>query len=165
MSYILEAKDNEDVDGFILRYKNYYDYIESIKDKIPASVYQFAVASWHYNHEDPRCLHDAWLEEISIHESSSGERQQIRSTEITIRLLGAFHNGYIELTYEKIHSYSVSQQHYASLNGHGDWLIDEVRLSSNGFVLHEIIFEQGKWLIECENIIYQWKPFIVTQTV
>ncbi len=44
--------------------------------------------------------------------------------------------------------------------GHGDWLIDEVRLSEREFVLHEVEFSHGsRWIIECEDLIYQWKPF------
>lgn len=162
MSYILQGTADESIETFLERYETYYTYLESIKDSIPKSAYLFATASWHYNHEDPRCPHDSWVETVTVRELSSGERQQIRSTQIFIRLLGAFHNGYIELTYEHVHSYSINQLFTNPPYGHGDWLIDEVRLSQDGLVLHEIWFEQGKWLIECRDIVYQWKPFDVT---
>lgn len=43
--------------------------------------------------------------------------------------------------------------------GHGDWLIDEIRLSDRGLVLHEILFSSGaRWLIESEDIEYTWEP-------
>jgi hypothetical protein len=43
--------------------------------------------------------------------------------------------------------------------GHGDWLTDEIRLSDRNLVLHEIEFSRGsRWLIEAEDIVYEWKP-------
>ena len=44
--------------------------------------------------------------------------------------------------------------------GHGDCLIDEVRLSECRLVLHEIEFSRGsRWVIECGDIDFQWRPF------
>jgi len=44
-------------------------------------------------------------------------------------------------------------------SGHGDWLFDEIRLSENGFVLHEVLFSNDSlWLIEAKDISCQWRP-------
>jgi len=156
MSYLLVNDENETLEEFLLRYKKYYDYIETVKQAMPQAAYMFAIAPWHYNHNDPRCPHDAWIETIKVREIASGSRSQIRSTEIFIRLLGAFHDGYIEITYEKVVNYSIIQN---TPDGHGDWLLDEIRLSEEKIVIHEIIFVGGRCMIVCEDIIYQWKPF------
>lgn len=41
--------------------------------------------------------------------------------------------------------------------GHGDWLIDEIRLSDRNLVHHEILFNDGnRWLIESKDIKISW---------
>src|SRR5690242_1045659 len=72
---------------------------------VPAAAY--ATAGWHYEPEDPHCPHDTWLEELRIQEPSSGKRSEIGSLEICLRLLGAYHYGYIELRYKNVHGYSL----------------------------------------------------------
>ena len=61
---------NREIDDEIKRiseeFETYVNYLESIKDKIPPSVYEFATAEWHFNTRDARCPHDAWLEEIKF---------------------------------------------------------------------------------------------------
>lgn len=160
MTYLInKGNDNEDVQAFLGRFNNYFEYLHSIKDQLPASAYMFATSEWHYNHEDPKCPHDAWLEHITISEPSSGGRRQVRSTEILVVLLGAFHNGYIEIRYKQVNRYTVTLLPARDNRGYGDWLLDEIHLSENGLVVHEIVFVHGRWLIECEDIVYKWKPF------
>lgn len=154
--------DDFDVDEFIGAYKRYYDYLESIKDKLSTSAYEFAKADWHYNFHDPRCPHDAWLEVMDIREPGFADVSE-REIEITIRLLDAYHSGHITLLYERVRSYSFQKNfHHPSSPGrarsHGDWMIDEISLSEHELVLHEIQFELGLWIIECENLSYQWEP-------
>jgi hypothetical protein len=146
------------------RLNEYNDYLKSIQESLPPAVYAFATAPWHYG-DGARGLHDSWLESLSISELASGERSQNRAIGIHIRLLGAYHDRHIELIYEGVRNYSLeispefkSSRTYKS--GHGDWLIDEIRLSESDLVLHEIEFSSGsRWIIECENIQYlsEWK--------
>jgi len=77
-----------------------------------------------------------------------------------IRLLGAYHNGYLELSYPGVRSYSfVGDMPEQPKIGQGDWLIDEVRLSNKKLVLHEIIFHTGSyWRIESRDIGVRWIP-------
>lgn len=133
----------------------YGEYLESVKARLPPSAYQFAAAPWHYNFEDHRSPHDAWLEAVEIREPASGQRKEKRTIEIVARLFSAFHDGHIELKYSAVQCYSLSS---GSANaGHGDWLYDEIRLSDQGHVLHEIEWsEGGTWLIECRDVEYKW---------
>jgi hypothetical protein len=143
-------------------YGAYFEYLTSIKDQLPASAYEFAMASWHYNPGDHQCPHDAWVESLSIIEVSSGDRHEERSIEIKIRLLGAYHDGFAEMKYVGVKSYSLCTPAEFRLPplgvGHGDWLVDEIRISDRGLVLHEIEFSRGSnWLIECQDIYYSWQ--------
>lgn len=145
----------------------YSQYLESIKNSIPASAFEFAVATWHYQHDDHRCPHDGWVEHVKIWESASGDRKQHRKIQIDLRLLGAFHDGCLDLSYKNVGSYRLDapprgEPRRSAHVGHGDWLIDEIRLSDNGLVLHEILFRsRGRWLIEAADISSEWKPFEV----
>ncbi|HEX6623439.1 MAG TPA: hypothetical protein VF064_06980 [Pyrinomonadaceae bacterium] len=141
----------------------YSNYIQRIKDRLPRSAYEFATAPWHYDFTDHKSPHDGWLEAITIREPSHGERQQYRTVEIAVRLLAAYHDGQIELVYTNVYSYSLDLPAVAlpaDNRGHRDWLYDEIGLSEQGNVLHEIEWSRaGGWLIECEDISYRWKPF------
>ena len=136
-----------------------------MKERMPRAAYSFATADWHYDHNDPRCPHDAWVESLVLVESSSGTRSEIRDLEVRVRLLGAWHDGHIELTYTKVQSYLLKTprkpEHPMRANkGHEDWMIDEVRLSESGYVLHEVAFGRGgRWVIESEDLNYRWRPF------
>ena len=147
-------------------FDRYYSYLKSVREDMPQNAYSFAIADWHYDHSDPRCPHDGWLETLIVKEPSSGERNELREVEIRVELLGAFHDGLIELTYPGVRSYLLQRggrnlDRSADLSeGHGDWMIDEVRLSDKGNVLHEVKFSEGsRWTIESEDIVYRWRPF------
>lgn len=162
MAFILYRDIPEEPEGSFDEFKKcwqaYRDYLVSVKDILPKSAYEFATAEWHYNFADHKALHDGWLEELIVREPATGERKQHRSLEIFIRLFAAWHDGHIELTYKNVRSYSFGKP-ADKLPNHRDWLNDEIRVSENGLVLHEIVWESGEWIIECENVFYEWKPF------
>ena len=152
-----------DLSLFYAQYAAYQEYLESIRTELPQSAYQFATAEWHYNPQRHECPHDAWVESLTILEPFSGEHRQRRSLEIRLKLLGAYHDGHIYLEYKNIQSYELrTPAEFVSLPlgvGHGDWLVDEIRLSERNLVLHEIEFSRGsRWLIECKDITFQWDP-------
>ncbi len=157
MSYIL-TNDLAGTDhiAFKKRFDDYFSYLDSVKEKLPQEVFEFAKASWHYDFSDHRCPKDAWVEYLNITELSSGERRQNREIEIRVRLLGAYQNGYLDLIYKGVKSYALS----SSSVYHGDWYRDEIRLSENDLILHEVEFIGGNcWKIVCENIKSEWIPF------
>lgn len=167
MTYIL-SKDLPACDSLIHekrqkeRWRNYQERLRKIAKRLPDSVREYALAEWHYNIEDHRCPHDAWLEYLIIREPASGERSERRSLEIELRLLGAYHDGYIEFLYKDVESYCLDQPYRrgrwdSAEKGHKDWVIDEVDLSEHGYVLHEIEWlDGGHWLIESGSFAYRW---------
>jgi hypothetical protein len=68
------------------RFEKYYEYLESVKERMPREAYSFVAADWHYNHNDPRSPHDAWVETLVVAEVASGPKAEIRDLEIRVRL-------------------------------------------------------------------------------
>jgi hypothetical protein len=158
MSFILTAQRDEDVNAAFQKYES---YLLGVRDRFPESARSLATADWYYSPSDHRCPHDAWLESVTISEPYSGERRQVRSTSIRVRLLGAYHDGYIEFFYPKVFRYHLDASD-ASL-GLEDWRYDEFRLSEDGHVLHEIEWwasrNTARWVIEASDVQFQWLPF------
>ena len=140
-------------------FQEYRNFLLSVKAQLPMSAYEFAAAPWHYDYEDHRCPHDSWLESVLIRELSSGSRKEVRNLEILVRLLGAYHDGHLELVYTGVRSYSLAGNKLEAQISHGDWLADEVSLSTDQFVLHEVLFSRGAhWRIEAKDIQCNWIP-------
>jgi hypothetical protein len=132
----------------------YAAYLASIRHRLPVSAYEFATAEWHYNPNDPKCPHDAWIREVKIREIAEGERAEIRETRVEIILLGAYHDRLLKLTYFGVSSYTLT----AARSHPGDWITDEIRLSENGLVVHEIEFwSAANFVIECKDISFEEK--------
>jgi len=138
-------------------FSDYRGYLLSVRNSLPSSAYEFASALWHYDHSDHRCPRDAWAESLLVREPSSESRREVREIEVAIRLFGAFQDGHLELSYAGVRSYSSLGVTGKPKIGHGDWLVDEVRLSDNNLVLHEILFSSGsRWIIESRDIQFRW---------
>lgn len=128
-----------------------------MKERFPVSAFDFATAAWHYDYSDHRCPHDSWVESLTVHEPASGERLQNRSLHMSTRLLGAFHDGHILIDYADVNMYLLEGLKARAC--HGEWLIDELRLSESGLVLHEVLFSNNsRWLIEARDISCEWRP-------
>ena len=164
MAYVLGndiVGADADLGLFERKWREYHDYLESVRGRMPLSAFEFATAPWHYNFADHRSLHDSWVDALVISEPARGDRHEIRSLEIEVRLLAPYHDGITTLKYRGVVSYSLDAQFVSSPrgNGHGDWLGDELRLSTRGSVLHEIEFRHGsRWIIECEDIEWLYTP-------
>lgn len=139
-------------------YRRYAAYLETIRGELSAHVYAFAANPDHFDFQSHSSLHDSWLESFCIHERGEGERSQIRSVEISLCLLGAFHDRQIHLHYTGVKAYEVSMPPSAS--GHPrDLFTHEVRLGDSGLVIHELGFvNDGKILIECADFRHWEKP-------
>lgn len=131
-----------------------------MRQDFPRSAYGLATSEWYYDAEDHRCPHDAWLEAVVLSETATGPRREERSLTMLIRLLGAYHDGHIELRYPKVLRYRVECDPAA--HGHRDWRYDEFRLTQDGNVLHEIEWWStsaiGHWVIEASDVEFSWKP-------
>jgi hypothetical protein len=161
MAYLVDLPDIPDealdVQELQHRLDSYYRYLESVRERLPPAAYAFATADWHYNTGDPRCPHDAWIDELTLHRVPSlrvfnRKQRQQHKLEIRVRLLGAWHDGFIELVYQGVHKYTLADD--------SDWLYDELQLSDEGLVVHEIRWASGaRWRVECADIMYDWQPF------
>lgn len=146
-------------------FATYRDYLESMRARLPSGAYSFAQAEWHYDVDDSRCPHDAWLEALEIYEERIPDNTSQRHTRIKMQLLGAYHDGYITLHHQDVSYYSLSKgpdpnPGTEAFNFHGDWLIDEVYLSDEGLVVHDIEFaNSARWVIHCKDIEYVWERF------
>jgi len=128
----------------------YDEYLARNKSCFPESAFDFAIADWHHNYRDHKALHDSWLIESRIIETSQNDMREVN---ITLKLLGAFHDGNLSLHYKGVKSYQIG----SSTAGHTSINRDEIRLSENGFVLHEIeLWQEERWLIECHDIEVCW---------
>jgi hypothetical protein len=157
MSYVLAKQRDTDVVG---AFRDYRAYLSENASRFPPSAYALATSDWYFDFADHRCPHDAWLESATFSEPSSGERSQVRSTTLNVRLLGAYHDGYIEFAYPAVRAYEFSMPHAAQ--GHSDWRYDEFRAADGGGVIHEIewasFHDTGRWLIEAADVIHRWVP-------
>lgn len=153
MSFVLEPDihdPNLPIEEIYDRFRRYVGFLESIRERLPAGASAYAFSPWH-NSFDRQAPHDSWLEELRIQVLSSGDRHQYRSDNIHVRLLGSYHDGIIEFHYTNVYDCIL-----VSVN---QWMYDEVRLSESGHVVHEIRFDaNSRWIIECEDFTYEWKP-------
>jgi hypothetical protein len=118
----------------------------------------FASESWYSDPSDHRCPHDAWLESCEIREPATGARNEIRTTEISIRLLGAYHDGHIVFRYSGVHRFVFSSEAVAI--GLRDWLSDHFTVSASGHIRHDITWASAQqtahWSIDARDITYEW---------
>lgn len=145
--------------------ENYEKYIQSIYRKLPEHIYSFAANPNHFNFESHSSLHDSWLESLTVRETATGERNEIRRLEVKIALLGPFHDRRIHLNYTGVSRYSFdTPPRYGDSRyehtAHGDLFTHEVRLGHEGLFIHELLFERDTtFLIECCDMKH-WEEVI-----
>jgi len=156
MAFILSAQSKTiDFDDIRERWRAYQDYLQANREAFPKNAFTLATSDWYYNPEDHGAPHDAWLESISIQESASGERNEIRQTSLRIKLLGAYQDCYLEFFYPVVYGYSLATTNVR--DGHADWQADEFRLSDSGNLIHEIEWAafkgvEARWIIEASDV-------------
>ena len=157
MSYVLAKQRDADVVDAFRRYRAYLAHNAS---KFPPSAYELASSEWYFDPRDHRSPHDAWLESAVLEEAASGERQENRTSILKLRLLGAYHDGHIELVYPDVQGYTLDMA--STERGHGDWRYDEFRVTGSGRIVHEIEWARssgtGHWVIEASDVLYTWIP-------
>jgi len=94
------------------------------------------------------------------------EPSEAQGVGIRIGLLAASHDGHIDFTYQNVFGYALNfspeirvwDSQLVAPN-HDDWLADEISLTSDGHVLHEIHFRSGCiWRVEAERVSYSFRP-------
>jgi hypothetical protein len=163
VSFLIDEWPITDVQKLEERRRAYKSYLQSVQNSLPPHVFEFAAAPWHYDHTDHRCPHDGWLESLTVRENAEGDRRQLRCIEIELLLFGASHDGHMRMTYRAVSSYFITlptcESSFGNRVGHGDWLVDEFRLSTNGLILHKVLFSSGsRFEIECHDFDWEWIP-------
>lgn len=160
MVYILTAQRHDVARAFA----RYHAYIESVRGELPAGAYALATSDWYFDFREHRAPHDAWLERVTVVEQRAASGRDPAKICIELRLLGAYHDGWIDLSYRDVSRYRIE---LASADcdrgyGHRDWRYDEFRLVPGRRVEHEIewwgIASTGTWLIEAADVEFQWTP-------
>jgi hypothetical protein len=154
--FILSSDGRDaDVMGAFDRYRA---YLEAEKDHFPRQAHALATSEWYFDFNDHRCPHDGWVEQVIIEERPVEVDIRRRQVSLTLRLLGAYQDGIIELHYPTVFAYSVAT--FAS--NHADLRYDELRLSESGQLIHEIEWcgmqQTGRWLIEASDVEFKWMP-------
>jgi hypothetical protein len=140
---------NDDVAG--IDYASYLQYLLTVKEDLPAPLYNFASNPRHFDLSSPASLHDAWLESLVVREAATGARHELRQLEVALCLLGPCHDRRIHLAYEGVERYRFDhpgkpdEARHARV-AHGDLLTHEVRLGAPGLFVHELLFAGGSTL-------------------
>ncbi|HRH40262.1 MAG TPA: hypothetical protein PKY82_01365 [Pyrinomonadaceae bacterium] len=88
-------------------FEDYKRYLETIKDKLPQSLYNFVSNSKRHNLEE-QSLHDSWINEIKISVVRDTEnRNKTKSVFIKIELLGPYHDRIFEINFNNVCSYQI----------------------------------------------------------
>jgi hypothetical protein len=156
MSFVLAADGrDDDVAG---AFRQYLDYLQASRDRFRPSAFKLATSGWYFDFRDHHCPHDAWLESFHFSETCPEKVKKERRLSLTIRLLGAYHDGYIEFHYPQVFSYALCGGNVE--DGHRDWRYDELRLSDRGHLVHEIewwgLRSTSTWLIEAFDLEFRW---------
>lgn len=158
--YILADQLEDDA---VAARKRYRKYLMSVGDKFPPHAFKLATSDWYFDFSNHKCPHDAWLNSVNIFEDATGDREQERRVGTETVLLGAYQDFLLTFRYEGVVNYALSGCDLNRSGGHYDWRYDEFRLSENGLLIHEIewasAFDQGHWLIECEDVQFSDQPY------
>jgi hypothetical protein len=155
--FILAAERDNDIQSAFARY---VEYLKANQHRFPPSAYALATSDWYFGFSSHQAPHDSWLESLTIGETSTGDRNEIRTASITTRLLGAYQDGYIEFQYANVSEYRLAAKNLRQ--GHGDWRYDEFRLDDRGRVVHEIEWAvygaTDTWVIVASDVYHKWLP-------
>lgn len=129
-------------------HRPYWQYLDSVKDLMPAHLFRFAANSENHDLVSLNSLHDSWLDYWNIVELSSNQNKKERSLQIEARFLGPRHDRHIYLTYKNVEEYNLQNPAQfagppSSKTGHGDLLVHELRIVREGLFSHELIFSRG----------------------
>ena len=94
--------------GGVWDHSPYWQYLESVRGRMPEHLFEFASDPRNHNLDDPNGLHDAWLEYWRISELPKLEgRNKDRRLQIEACFLGPRHDRHIHLTYGDVQQYAV----------------------------------------------------------
>lgn len=111
----------------------YFEYLRSIRDRLPAALYSYAIDWEHYSLDGTNSLHDAWLTSVQV---------GFRKREVTLEFLGARHDRKQIFTYVDVERYAIDLD-VSYKHGDRDVLVHEFTMEGESLV-HEIAFSSKK---------------------
>lgn len=156
MFILTKDRPENSLDEWKRCWEQYAQHLRGIQNALPSATREFAEAPWHYDHLDHRAPHDAWVRSVNVADQGLAESTSRGAIEISISLLGAYHDRVLTLEYVGVERHDI----ISGAGGYGDWLYDEIRLSQQGLVLHEVEFSNGSWIVECKDLRYTWHPLL-----
>ncbi|PII18649.1 hypothetical protein CR919_17590 [Stenotrophomonas sp. LMG 10879] len=135
---LTETRDGYDIDA-----SGWDAHVARIEAGLPEAIRAFVGAPWRYDFQDPRCLHDARLQELVIREAESVAG---RGNEVVLVLEGAW-GGRIELCYQRITRLRLDKSGGPD-DGFGDLLVEEMVPADGQGFRHELAFTEGSILLE-----------------
>lgn len=140
----------------------YEEELAPIAAKLPANARKYALAAWHCDITDHRCIHDSFVEAISIVEAGAHQRTEKRALGIVIRLLGAQQDRHLLLKFPGVRRYVIEHaspdSKRSEIAGHGDVLDDSIKLTPEGHILYTLRTEFGRVEIEAKDIEFSQQP-------
>jgi hypothetical protein len=157
--YILKNDFLDDPGSFSFMreaFSKYRNYLNENREKFHPEIYKFAIDQSIEDISNRNFLHDSWLKKIIIHEDFD-ETDKSRKVNITLILLGAYHDRDLELNYSDVQAYSINSTEL--FGGHGDFFRGEMRLSeSDGYFIHEFEWSSSeRWKIEFSSFSFDIK--------
>lgn len=110
---------------------------------------------WYEEPEGNQSPIGAMLETVNI---DSGIGTDARATvTIDVTLIGNKHDVRIRLTYQRVQTYSM--EGFALDDAAGNtWTEDKLDLRKTDALRHKVTFTGGSWLIEADDVDYNWEP-------
>jgi hypothetical protein len=161
MAYILGDQRDQGGPEAKRLWDAYQIYLLEMQPVFPPGAHGLAVSDWYYGFSDHRAPHDGWLEWAKFEEPAMGDRNEKRHLSLRVRLLGAYHDQYIEFFYPVVYAYNMSSPKCSG--GHADWRYDEFRVTPEGHLLHEIEWAgspgvESRWIIEASDVEFAVYP-------
>jgi len=146
----MEYITTDDTEG--IQYGRYLDALASFRHLLPSHVAEFAADESRFTLNDPRSLHDAWLESLTVQESRASSESP-SCTSIELVLLGQQHDRHIVIQYVDVRQYSLRHAPLSDMKfhdaAHGDIFTHEVRVEDDGYITHEICFVTDSVFLVC----------------
>lgn len=151
--------EGDSIDEYDKLRKEYYCYLDSIRPNITQSVYNYAIADWHYDANIHYSPHDANLKEINIFDNGED------SVDLKITLIGSYQDYILDFSYQNVISYSIDcipeleNKYDKAMSIHGTFLWDSIEYDSkNKLTKHYIVFSSNiKIVISCKNFDFTFR--------
>jgi hypothetical protein len=126
-------------------FDQYFVYIESIKEHLPADLYRFAADVSRYELDGPNTLHDAWVEDVVFSTRYRNQTNVIAAAEAKVCLRKA--NGrFISMTYSGVEGFEYRNLPNRWPDMATDLLVHEVCLESSSLYSHLLVFDKDVYM-------------------